>query len=93
MVNGSVRKVSKRRLPPQAGQTSTSSPNQRGISCAQRPVDFARRARLLEEVDPHLDGGALAEVLARWLGDWHDGRIKLFVTVVALQLRQRLRNV
>jgi (1->4)-alpha-D-glucan 1-alpha-D-glucosylmutase len=56
----------------------------------RRPVDFVRRAQLLDEVDailalPHLER---AERLAAMMQDWRDGRIKLLTTAVGLRLRR-----
>jgi (1->4)-alpha-D-glucan 1-alpha-D-glucosylmutase len=51
----------------------------------RRPVDFALRSRLLDE----LEGAAASEML----DGWTDGRIKLFVTTRALHLRRELPQV
>jgi (1->4)-alpha-D-glucan 1-alpha-D-glucosylmutase len=57
----------------------------------RRPVDFARRRALLEEMGPTVRGnGALAHAL---LERWHDGAVKLFVTTVALQVRAERKDV
>jgi (1->4)-alpha-D-glucan 1-alpha-D-glucosylmutase len=56
----------------------------------RRPVDFPRRAMLLDEVDgvlamPHQERlPKLAEMLERW----RDGRIKMLTTAVGLRLRR-----
>jgi isoamylase len=57
----------------------------------RRPVDFAARAQLLEEIEARLgDPAALARDL---LTRWTDGGVKLFVTHVALQARAALPDV
>jgi (1->4)-alpha-D-glucan 1-alpha-D-glucosylmutase len=54
----------------------------------RRPVDFNLRRQLLQQVreQAQRDRPALLEELAR---QWHDGRIKLFMTQAALDLRRR----
>jgi (1->4)-alpha-D-glucan 1-alpha-D-glucosylmutase len=54
----------------------------------RRRVDFDERSRLLESVEKELAQGR-ERALARWLQDWHDGRIKLAVTRALLELRGR----
>jgi (1->4)-alpha-D-glucan 1-alpha-D-glucosylmutase len=54
----------------------------------RRRVDFDDRARLLESVEKGIAQDR-ERALARWLEDWHDGRIKLAVTRVLLELRGR----
>jgi (1->4)-alpha-D-glucan 1-alpha-D-glucosylmutase len=65
----------------------------------RRPVDYARRQRLLHELEPCLAHTAidarpgdedtqLADTVARLLEDWPDGRIKLFVTACGIRLRR-----
>jgi (1->4)-alpha-D-glucan 1-alpha-D-glucosylmutase len=61
----------------------------------RRPVDYVARRSLLASVEPLLaepaagmDRGAALQAL---LDDWHDGRIKLYVTAALLRLRRRLR--
>ena len=64
----------------------------------RRPVDYGLRAAMLAELEPWLDetkpppspeqGG-----VARWLANWHDGRIKLFLTACGLRLRKQLPRV
>jgi (1->4)-alpha-D-glucan 1-alpha-D-glucosylmutase len=56
----------------------------------RRPVDFARREALLDEVDailglPHEDR---APKLGELMHGWRDGRIKLLTTAVGLRLRR-----
>ena len=61
----------------------------------RRRVDFERRGRLLDDVDALLAGEprTRATVVAQWVGDWKDGRIKLLVTAAALRLRKTLPHV
>lgn len=61
----------------------------------RRPVDFERRARLLDEVDALLatDPAARTQALADWLRSWRGGRIKLLVTAAGLRLRREMPNV
>jgi (1->4)-alpha-D-glucan 1-alpha-D-glucosylmutase len=54
----------------------------------RRPVDFARRAALLEAVDEQLAGDAV-RALTEWRRQWQDGRIKLATTRTLLALRAR----
>ncbi len=53
-------------------------------------VDFARRRELLDELTRSTYRAAL---IARLLGSWQDGALKLFVTFVALQIRNQRREV
>lgn len=57
----------------------------------RRPVDFARRAGLLEELEPLLlettPPRARAAALQALLDNWPDGRIKFFVTQALLRAR------
>jgi (1->4)-alpha-D-glucan 1-alpha-D-glucosylmutase len=61
----------------------------------RRPVDFERRARLLDEVDTLLsqDAPVRAARIAEWLESWRDGRVKLLVTAAGLRLRRALPHV
>ena len=52
----------------------------------RRPVDYQKRARLLDEVEP-LIGSPTAAGAAELLRDWRTGAIKLFVTAAALRDR------
>lgn len=54
----------------------------------RRPVDYGRRARLLEDLDRIAARGrlTLADELAE---SWRDGRVKLWLTAEALRLRRR----
>jgi (1->4)-alpha-D-glucan 1-alpha-D-glucosylmutase len=57
----------------------------------RRPVDFAARARLLDEIEPLLaedDRSRRAAGVAHLLEGWEDGRLKLFVTASGLRLRR-----
>lgn len=58
----------------------------------RRPVDFARRERLLAEVAAALAASPAerAAAVTEWLGSWADGRIKLIVTTAGLRLRREL---
>jgi (1->4)-alpha-D-glucan 1-alpha-D-glucosylmutase len=57
----------------------------------RRPVDFAARGTLLNEIERRLgDPAALARDL---LGRWTDGGVKLFVTHLALRTRASLPDV
>jgi (1->4)-alpha-D-glucan 1-alpha-D-glucosylmutase len=61
----------------------------------RRPVDFALRGRLLDEVDALLaaDPATRAKTMPEWLRGWKDGRIKLLVTAAGLRLRRALPDV
>jgi (1->4)-alpha-D-glucan 1-alpha-D-glucosylmutase len=61
----------------------------------RRPVDFAHRARLLDDVDRllALDPEGRAATIAEWVREWKDGRIKLLVTAAGLRLRGELPHV
>jgi (1->4)-alpha-D-glucan 1-alpha-D-glucosylmutase len=64
----------------------------------RRPVDFGRRRQLLEELEPWLEDGGRSpqersRKVAELLANWHDGRIKMFMTVAGLRWRRRLRHV
>ena len=61
----------------------------------RRPVDFAHRTRLLDDVDALLarEPGERAAVVSQWLHRWQDGRIKLLVTAAGLRLRKELPHV
>jgi (1->4)-alpha-D-glucan 1-alpha-D-glucosylmutase len=52
----------------------------------RRPVDFARRRRLLENTE--MQGGR-AVALTEMLENWHDGRIKLLITATLLAVRRQ----
>jgi (1->4)-alpha-D-glucan 1-alpha-D-glucosylmutase len=53
----------------------------------RRPVDFARRARLLRELKRREEKG-VTPLLRDLLTHWQDGRIKLYLTSKALNLRR-----
>ncbi len=60
----------------------------------RRPVDFAQRRPMLEDVAPLFSDGAVrTPALADMLENGHDGRIKLWLTVLGLRLRQRFAGV
>lgn len=52
----------------------------------RRPVDFALRARMLEQIDAALESDR-ARAFAEMLEQWEDGRIKLALTTTLLRLR------
>ncbi len=53
----------------------------------RRPVDFARRRRMLDELESRAREG-LPRLAAHLLRDWPDDRLKMFVTWRALQFRR-----
>lgn len=59
----------------------------------RRPVDYELRRRLLDSLQPLIDrvegGHPAAEDVAELLRNWHDGRIKLFITACGLRFRRR----
>ncbi len=55
----------------------------------RRPVDFASRARALDQLDAALAGDRRAATLDALLDDWPDGRLKLLVTARLLRVRRR----
>jgi (1->4)-alpha-D-glucan 1-alpha-D-glucosylmutase len=64
----------------------------------RRPVDFTARRKLCNAMMPlFTDVGASAEeraaLLAELLENWHDGRVKLFLTVTGLRLRRMLPDL
>src|SRR3954447_8434290 len=61
----------------------------------RRPVDFAHRTRLLDDVDALLarEPRDRPAAVSQWLDDWKDGRIKLLVTVAGLRLRKELPHL
>jgi (1->4)-alpha-D-glucan 1-alpha-D-glucosylmutase len=66
----------------------------------RRPVDFAHRARLMQELQPWLAATDVdsdpssppdttrAAAISAMLDEWPDGRIKLFVTALGMRLRR-----
>jgi (1->4)-alpha-D-glucan 1-alpha-D-glucosylmutase len=64
----------------------------------RRPVDFEMRSRMARDLEPLVraaregDTDAARDVAAL-LGDWHDGRIKLFATLASLGLRREMPEV
>ena len=59
----------------------------------RRPVDYAVRQHLLDELRPMLAEGDRTAAVADLLAHWQDGRIKLFLTVAALRLRHHRRDL
>jgi (1->4)-alpha-D-glucan 1-alpha-D-glucosylmutase len=61
----------------------------------RRPVDWDLRRRRLDELAARAEGGeeAITDLLAELVGEWRDGRIKLWVTWRALELRRRRRDL
>ena len=62
----------------------------------RRPVDYERREKMLEELEPLLSRDSPESFDADFhalLEKWPDGRIKLFVTAAMLRLRQRQPNL
>jgi (1->4)-alpha-D-glucan 1-alpha-D-glucosylmutase len=61
----------------------------------RRPVDFARRQSLLDEVDVLLktDRRDRARCLNAWLRSWEDARVKLSIVASGLRLRRRTPSV
>ena len=59
----------------------------------RRPIDFTRRMKCLEEMEPCLDDVGSAAVKGRAVEElfahWHDGRIKLYLTAAGLRLRRQ----
>jgi (1->4)-alpha-D-glucan 1-alpha-D-glucosylmutase len=57
----------------------------------RRPIDFTRRATMLDDVDAALERSSSGRlgVIAGMLDQWRDGRIKLLVTAAGLRLRRR----
>lgn len=58
----------------------------------RRPVDYPRRARLLQELMT-LESQGLAPLSRDLLASWEDGRIKLFVTYKALSFRRERKEL
>ena len=54
----------------------------------RRPVDYEARARLLDEVQREMAAGDRAAYAARLVEEWEDGRVKLLVTHLLLQMRR-----
>jgi (1->4)-alpha-D-glucan 1-alpha-D-glucosylmutase len=61
----------------------------------RRPVDFALRGKLLDDVEATLglEPPARTGALATCLEEWRDGRIKLLTTTAGLRLRQELPEI
>lgn len=58
----------------------------------RRPVDYPRRARLLQELMT-TEGQAPAPFARGLLSSWEDGRVKLFVTCKALSFRRERKEL
>jgi len=56
----------------------------------RRPVDYAARRRMLEELTERMPEADLGELCRELVEGWEDGRIKLYVTHLALRLRAAL---
>jgi (1->4)-alpha-D-glucan 1-alpha-D-glucosylmutase len=57
----------------------------------RRPVDYDLRQRLLSEMEPVLNGSTPADKIAfarTAIEQWHDGRVKMFVTASGLRCRR-----
>ncbi|HZS32795.1 MAG TPA: malto-oligosyltrehalose synthase [Methylomirabilota bacterium] len=54
----------------------------------RRPVDFARRAALLAELEARVAGGDLAGLAGELLAAWPDGRVKLYLIRRGLACRR-----
>jgi (1->4)-alpha-D-glucan 1-alpha-D-glucosylmutase len=54
----------------------------------RRPVDYAMRRRMLHELKASEKEAARKEIAANLLGNWKDGRIKMYVTYKALNFRK-----
>ncbi len=65
----------------------------------RRPVDYTRRASWLRELRPLLDrspginDGVGVETVRNLLGQWEDGRIKLWLTAVLLRFRRAVPDL
>lgn len=61
----------------------------------RRPVNYKQRREMLEALEPWLDPTSTRSVaerqaaISRWLVNWPDGTIKLFLTAAGLRLRKR----
>lgn len=59
----------------------------------RRPVDYDLRERMLSELDRRAEGNNLPELCADLVKNYHDGRIKLWTTALALRLRRDHREL
>jgi len=59
----------------------------------RRPVDFEGRARMLSMLQKQEAAAGLQALVQELLANWHDGRIKLFVTYKALNCRRDNREL
>jgi (1->4)-alpha-D-glucan 1-alpha-D-glucosylmutase len=55
----------------------------------RRPVDFALRQRLLQDLLRQAEDGRLAELCSDLLANYQDGRIKMWVTMRAMNFRRQ----
>lgn len=54
----------------------------------RRPIDFALRQALLQDLQARADTGDFAAVCSEVLSNWQDGRVKLWLTMRALSFRR-----
>jgi (1->4)-alpha-D-glucan 1-alpha-D-glucosylmutase len=60
----------------------------------RRPVDWGLRRRFVDELEPWFERERPpAQALEGMLREWHDGRLKVFVTACALRARRRLPSL
>lgn len=59
----------------------------------RRPVDYALRERMLTQLDHRSEAGDLPSLCAELLGNYQDGRIKMWTTMQALRLRRDRRDL
>ena len=59
----------------------------------RRSVDYALRQRLLSDLDRRAEGGNLPGLCEDLLGNFQDGRIKMWTTMQALRLRRERREL
>lgn len=56
----------------------------------RRPVDFARRTRMLQALQTAIESRPRDELAEELVRTWKDGRIKMFITHVLLRLRSEM---
>jgi (1->4)-alpha-D-glucan 1-alpha-D-glucosylmutase len=54
----------------------------------RRPVDYGVRMRMLQDMAERVERGESAKLASELLADWHDGRVKAYVTWRLLHLRK-----
>jgi (1->4)-alpha-D-glucan 1-alpha-D-glucosylmutase len=59
----------------------------------RRPVDFRVRSQALDELLTRGQADDLASLCQELLREYHDGRIKLWVTMCALNLRRKHKEL